>query len=164
MKRLLVGGLLVALQPAVSAKIYVAVPEVEWTDVVPYVRANIVPELSGDRFEVYVCPAHTDRSIAEPFDEELSDFARILITESLKHDGRFEKAIERATDRFRERVPSLTTDQRREFKALYWQSLTSSTDVLSRLGSRFEKAKAEHRLRCWLCEHDPSYAPAAERH
>ena len=163
MKRLLVFGLLFTLCLEASAKIYVAVPEVEWTALVPYVRANIVAELTGDEFEAYVCPAHTDRTVIEPFDEDLSDFTRVLITEAIRHDAKFDDALHRATQRFRERVPKLTADERRDFRALYWESLISTTDVLSRLSGRFDKAKAKSRLRCWLCEQDPSYAPAAER-
>jgi len=164
MKRLLVFGLLAAFHATVHAKIYVAVPETDWTTVVPYVRANILAELNGDRFEVYVCPAHTDRSVVDPFDEVLSDFARVLITETMRHDAKVVEAIDGATRRFRERLPKLTADERRDYRLLYWQSLTWSTDVLSRLATRFEKAKAQNRLRCWVCEQDPSYAPAGEHH
>jgi hypothetical protein len=159
-------GLLISFLAAVSAayaKTYVTVPAVEWEALVPYVRANIVAELQGDEFAVYVCPAHTDRSAVTPFDEALSDFTRVLITQSMRHDPGLEDAIAAATEGFRTRVPGLTQAERAQYRSLFWQSLSSSSEVLPRLEAQFRAAKAKGRLRCWLCEKEPSYAPAAPR-
>jgi hypothetical protein len=145
------------------AKSYVATPAVDWQTLVPYVRANIVPELSGNDFHVFVCPAHTDRSVVTPFDEALGDFTRVLITQGMHTDRKLPAAIEAATEKFRRQVPLLGPGERDTYRELFWQSLSDSGDLLPRLQSLFEAARSEGRLRCWLCDKVPDYAPSARR-
>jgi len=59
-----------------SAKTYVVVPAVEWDALLPCVQANTVPELQGAEFSVFVCSAHTDRSVVAPFDDALATSRR----------------------------------------------------------------------------------------
>jgi hypothetical protein len=145
------------------AKDYVAVPPVNWSAVVPYVRANVVPEFEGVEFHVYVCPAHTDRSAVTPFDEALGDFTRVLIVQGLRSDRRVVAAIDAATEEFRRRLPALTTAERTNYRESFWRTLSDSGDLLPRLQSLFEAARVKGRLRCWACDKDPSYAPLARR-
>ncbi len=147
---------------AAQAKTFVAVPAVEWETLVPYVQANIVAELQGEAFSVFVCPAHTDRTVVAPFDEALSDFTRVLITQGMRDDPALADSIEAATQAFRTRVPALTEAEHTEFRSLFWLSLSSS-DVLPRLKTQFRAAQAKGRLRCWVCEKVAEYAPAARR-
>jgi hypothetical protein len=159
----LVGASFGLSSSVVIAKSYVAVPEVDWEDLVPYVRANIVPELNDTCFDVFVCPDHTNRSVATPFDEALSDFTRVLITQSMRTDSKVSDAVASATEEFRRRVPKLEEGDRASYRELFWQSLSESTSLLQRLKSAFLAAQGAGRLRCWLCEKDPSYAPSARR-
>jgi hypothetical protein len=147
----------------VAAKTYVAIPDASWDDLVPYVRANIVPELQGDRFEVYVCPAHTLRFEPAPFDESLGDFTRVLVVQVLRHDRRFRDEIGRLADWGRERARCWTPDERARYRDLFWDELAHSPDVLPRIRHAFDAARKEARLRCWACEKDATYAPAARR-
>lgn len=109
-------------------------------------------ELHGDEFSVYVCPVHTDRSVVAPFDEALSDFTRILITDSLRSDPSLDDAIDAVTQRFRAGVPTPSQAERAEYRTLYWQSLAPSSVVLLRLETQFRAAQTRGRLRCRLCE------------
>jgi hypothetical protein len=145
------------------AKNYVATPEVNWETIVPYVRANVVPELEGAEFHVYVCPAHIDRSAVTPFDGALADFTRVLIVQGMHSDRRVLAGVDAATEAFRQRLPSLTTAERADYREVFWRSLSQSDDLLPRLRALFQAARAEGRLRCWACDKDPSYAPLARR-
>lgn len=148
---------------ALSAKTYVAVPTIEWKALLPYVQANIVPELQGTEFSVFVCSAHTDRSVIVPFDEGLSDFAQVLITQGMRNDPELANALESITERFRARVAALTPAEHAGYRRLFWESLALSPEVLPRLKAEFEAAQSKGRLRCWLREKNAGYAPAAQR-
>jgi hypothetical protein len=164
MRRLVVLLAGFGLQVSVAvAKSYVATPTVEWETLVPYVRANIVPELNGDDFQVFVCPAHTDRTVATPFDEALADFTRVLITQGIRNDRKLSAAVEAAAQEFRKRLPMLGAAERAAYRDLFWQSLSESADILPRLRSLFQAARAEGRLRCWLCDKEGEFAPLAQR-
>lgn len=155
----MVLGLLLAAEPAI-AKVKVVVPGVDWDALVPYVRANIVAERHGDEDQVFVCGAHTNRSVIEPFDEALSDFAMVLITQAMREDRRVENGISDVADRFRaERHDS----DRAAYESAFWKLLSESDDVLPRLRTRFEAARAEGWLKCWVCDHEPSFARACPR-
>jgi hypothetical protein len=131
-----------------SAKTCVVVPAVEWDALLPCVQANTVPELQGAEFSVFVCSAHTDRSVVAPFDDALSDFARVLITQGMRTDPQLTDALEGVTERFRARVPALTPAEHAEYRSLFWQSLASSPEVFPRLRAEFEAVAG--------------YAPAAQ--
>jgi hypothetical protein len=146
-----------------DAKTYVAVPDVSWDDLLPYVRANIVPELHGNRFDLWVCPAHTLHSAPTPFDDRLGDFTLVLIDEVLMHDRHWSASVTALADSFRERVPSLTPEERGNMRDLVWEELTRSSEILPRIQSEFLEARKRSRLRCGVCEEDPAYAPAARR-
>ena len=161
MRALTVLGLLLAAEPAI-AKVKVVVPEVDWSAVVPYVRANIVVERHGAEDQVFVCGAHTNRSVTEPFDEALSDFAMVLITQSMREDRRVSNGIQEAADAFREEWRNRDVD-RGAYESAFWRLLSDSKDVLPRLRTRFEAARAKGWLKCWVCDHEPTYAPACPR-
>jgi len=154
-------ALLVVAEPAL-AKARVVVPNVEWSAVVPYVRANIVAERHADEDQVWVCGAHTNRSVIEPFDEALSDFAMVLITQTMREDRRVSNGISDVADRFRAERHDGDAD-RGAHESAFWKLLSESEDVLPRLRARYEAARAEGTLRCWICDREPTFAPAAQR-
>jgi len=137
---------------AASAKSYVAVPAVDWDALVPYARASIVSESTGGDFHVFGCPDHTDQSVVTPFDDALADFTRVLITRGMRTGRRAAEAVAGATGGFRA-----------QYREQFWQSLSRSQDPLPRLQSSFLKARKDGRLRCWLCDKEPGYAPAVKR-
>jgi hypothetical protein len=147
----------------VLAKVHVAVPEVAWDELVPYVRANIVPQGSGNEVHVYVCEVHTDRSVVTPFDEELGDFTRVLITETMREDSKAEEAIARATESLRAVWPTLDDGERARASEHLWRELAAGGDLLPRLRSSFEAARARGHIRCRLCEKDATFASHARR-
>jgi hypothetical protein len=161
--RVLVGAGLWLSVTVAFTKSYVAVPAVAWDALVPYVRANIVPELAGEDLRVFVCPEHTDRSAVTPFDDALADFTRVLITQSMRTDRRVADAVAAATGAFRAQVPGFGPEERAHFREMFWRSLSRSPDLLPRLQSIYLKARKDGRLRCWLCDKEPGYAPAARR-
>lgn len=148
---------------AAAAKCYVEPPDVAWESLVPYVRATIVAELDGDEFHVFVCVQHTDRSVVTPFDDALADFTRVLVTQAMRANRKLEKELQALTEGFRRRVPSLSGDERGRYRELFWQSVRESPIVLATLRSVFTSSARRGELRCWLCEHDSSFAPLAKR-
>jgi hypothetical protein len=48
---------------AIAAMVFVSVPEVPWEALRPYVRANIVAQMHGDDFHVFVCQDQADRTV-----------------------------------------------------------------------------------------------------
>lgn len=146
-----------------SAKRFVAVPDVEWEALVPYVRSTIVADLDGDHFQVLVCEGRTDRSVHSPFDEALGDFAKVLVLQRLRRDSRIFEGIAAATEGFRHRLLGMTQADRIRFRELLWNDLSASPHVLPRLRSAFLQARRAGRLRCWPCEKDGAFAPLAKR-
>ena len=150
---------------AVNAKpkTYVVTPAIEWDALVPYMRANLVARLKGNSFDVSVCPAEIDKADPKPFDESLSDFTCVLLTEAMHSDKGVEAAITSAMASFRKRVPELSADERNAFRQIFWDTLARSPYFLPKLEERFAKAREEKRLRCSLCEKNPGFAPKAPR-
>jgi hypothetical protein len=148
-----------ATTPALARQ-YVAVPAVEWSALVPYVRANVVPERKGTAFNVFVCVAHVDRTTVTPFDDERSDFTRVLLFDRLRHDRKLRRAIDDTIEAFRHRPSELSAEDYRE---RYWELLARNSDFLPRLRASFEQARLRGRLRCWGCDKEPSFAPRVRR-
>ena len=153
---LCVGG----VQAGSGHKRYVAVPDVEWVEILPYLRAHIVAYLHEDQFDVYVCADRVDRSVVQPYDEPLSDFVKVLLHESIQSDRAVRKALEVTTDGFRARLPELTPDERKRYRDVYWGTLRRSSSFFDGLRSGFEQAVRQGRVRCRGCEQDPAFAPS----
>jgi len=165
MVRLVLAAVLVtglAVLP-VSAKQYVAIPNVEWEALIPYVRANIVAQLDGTEFHVFVCEGQTDRSVQSPFDDALGDFAKVLLMQSMRDNPKLVGGIEAAVEGFRTRLWTLSAGDRERYREIFWQALSGSPEVLPRIQSVFAAARQHGRLRCWSCENDPGFAPRAAR-
>jgi len=160
--RALLVGLALCGGPA-WATTHVAVPEVSWETLVPYVRANIVPERSGDSYDVFVCSAHTDRAAVQPFDEALSDFTMVLITQAMRDDHRVADAIENAAEAFRLEMKRASERDRAEYRAAFWRFASGAEDLLPRLRAKFETARTKGVLRCWVCDKESTFAPTAQR-
>jgi hypothetical protein len=148
---------------APAARQYVGVPDVGWDAVSPYVNANVVAELYDDEFQVFVCQDHTDRTTVTPFDDVLSDFALVLVSQAMRDDRKVPEGIADVTEAFRRRVPTLTAEERASYKELFWQALSVAPDVLPRIRSLFESSRGKGVIRCWVCEHEPNFAPRAKR-
>lgn len=148
---------------ALAAGTYVAVPAVGWDALLPYVRANIVADLHGNEFHVFVCQGQTDRTTVTPFDDTLSDFAKVLVTQAMRRDGKVSDGIQAVTEAFRARVLTMSADERARYRELFWQALSAAPEVMSSIRSLFESSRGAGMLRCWLCERDLGFAPLAPR-
>ena len=115
--------------------------------------------MRDDDFHVYVCSQHVDTSRISSYDVVLGDFTKVLLLQALREDKRVGRAIRRATEGFRARIPDLSPDERKRFSDLYWTSLESDNDLLPRLERRFVAALRDGGLRCEPCEADPGYRP-----
>ena len=150
----------VIMIPATAqAKRHVVVPEVSWEDLVPYIRSHVVPYLQGDDFHVYVCEEQVLQDTVQPYDEALGDFAKVLLYESLRTDSAINAALADTTAAFRGRLRTMATEERRQYRDLYWEDLASAESFLPRVQHLFNSAVNKGRLRCWLCEKDSSYRP-----
>ena len=148
---------------ALAAKTYVETPAVEWDRLLPYVRANIVPDLHDNEFHVFVCQGQTDRSVVTPFDDTLSDFAKILVMQAMRNDAKVVDELEAVTERFRRRVSSLSVEERARYRDVFWETLSGAPHMLPAIRSLFTSSRNAGRLRCCSCDHDPSFAPLARR-
>jgi hypothetical protein len=148
---------------AQAAKTFVVTPDVTWDQMLPYVRANIVPQLSGNEFHVFVCQDQTDRTVITPFDDALGDFAKILVTQAMKTEPKVSDAIGAVTEQFRQRVSTFDAETRGRYGNLFWRALQDDPTVLPTIRTLFSSARDAKKLRCWLCEHDSTFAPRATR-
>jgi hypothetical protein len=174
--RVLIGLMsLVAAVPYSAAepgKRFVSTPEASWDDMLPYVRSHVVPWLTNDEFHVYVCTEQVLREVVQFYDDVLGDFAKVLLFQGLKTDSNVElfqglktdsnveEAISRATDRFRAGLDNLDEDDRTRYRELFWRQLVQSDGFVSGLQELYEKARNKGKLRCSLCEKDPTFDPA----
>lgn len=153
-----------AILPARAAsKIWIATPDASWEQLLPYVRANIVPGLQGDEFHVWVCEDATDRTVITPYDDALSDFTKVLTFETLARDRKLYDELEALTDAFRRTVPSMSAEERARYKERFWDSLAASPIVLPTLRNAYAAAASRGAVRCHACEKEPEYAPHARR-
>lgn len=158
---LLCLGLLAAAAPARAAhKRYIVVPEVEWVEILPYLRAHIVTYLHEDQFDVYICAEKIDRSVVQPYDEPLGDFVKVFLHETIQQDRGVRQAIETTAEAFRTRLSGLTPDERQRFRDVYWTTLRTAPGFFDGLRSSFEQTLRKGRLRCRGCEQDPGFAPS----
>jgi len=166
MVRRFLGSFLLSIAlPTVSlaGRTYVATPELGWDAVLPYVRASIVPVLHGSEFNVFVCESQTDRKTITPFNEALSDFAKVLVLQAMRHDSKVAKGLKAVTEDFRRRVPMLGPDERAGYREAFWEELSGAPDVLPKIQDLFVSSRSAGVLRCWVCDRDPSFAPLAKR-
>jgi len=101
--------------------------------------------------------------VVEAYDESAGDFMKALFYQLVVKDRRFREACENSAAEFRRRIPSLSLEERKQFRELYWRMLSGSPDVLSRIQREFDSARQRGRLRCWVCDKDSSAYPAAHR-
>ena len=161
---LAVMSLLLALAFAHSAsmpgKRYVSTPDVSWDEILPYIQSHVVPWLVDNEFQVYVCSEQVLRGVVTPYDDTLGSFAKVLLFEGLKNDSRIETALREATERFRAQLDTLDRSERATYRDVFWNKLVKREGFLPRLEAQFEKAKTKGRLRCSICESDPSFTAA----
>jgi hypothetical protein len=146
-----------------ATRTYLAVPNVEWDEFEPYVRANIVAFLNDKKFQVVIYSGQTDRSVVGSYDESVGDFTKVLLYQMAIDDNRFHRGIGKLATEFRQRIPSLASGERANFRELFWQLLKSAPDVLPRVRRALTSAHKHGRLRCWVCEKEPTLYPAAVR-
>ena len=142
-----------------GAKQFVMTPTVAWEALVPYIRSHVVPQIEEGEFHVYVCATQVDRDVVTPYDEVLGDFAKVLLFDGLRHDRRIERAVATTTEEFRDGLGALDEAQRMSFREVFWNDLAVHPEFLPRLRARFEIARRDGRVRCWMCEHEPSFRP-----
>jgi hypothetical protein len=146
-----------------AARTYLSAPSVDWDGFEPYVRANIVAYLNDSKFQIVIYSGETDRSAVDPYDESVGDFTKALLYQLAVDDRRFHRGISKLGAEFRKRIPSLSSDERDNFRELFWQSLSTAPDILPRVRRALASAQKHGRLRCWVCDTDSSLYPAAIR-
>lgn len=134
-------------------------PDVSFTELLPYIRARVVPALSGAEFSLFVCTDAIDRSVVAVYDDTLGEFAYVLVYETLRDHRGVRSAAEKEADSFRSRLPALTAEDRARYKEIVRKELESDPAFMKPIESAFAKARAEGKLRCSVCEHDPRFRP-----
>ena len=156
---LLLGG----FAAPTAARTYLVVPNMDWDEFEPYVRANIVAVLDDKTFKISIYSGQTDRSAVDSYDEAVGDFTKALLYQLAVDDRHFSHAIDKLGANFRKRIPSLSPSERENFRELFWQSLSSAPDILPRVRRAYISAQKHGRLRCWACENEPFLYPEAIR-
>lgn len=157
---LIFGTLLLATNSVPgSSRRYVVTPRLSWDEFVPYLKSQIVPGFQKGRFEVLVCESAADKTMVTPFDDKSGDFAKVLLFEALMTEKKFGDRISRLTDTFRERLGGSGPDDLRRIRENYWGEFFGDTSLTKTLRSRFDAAIRDGRLRCRMCEQDPSFKP-----
>lgn len=159
----LVAGLLALAQPCQARHAFVDAPSVPWDEFAPYVHANVAPYVRGEEFFVMVCSGAAIQSVAEPFDERLSDFAKVLLLQRAQSDPRFATAMRTITDGVRARLIQLTAPEREQYRSMFWAALDGDPYIASTLRADYERAQRRGRVRCRVCEQDPSFSPVGLR-
>jgi hypothetical protein len=137
---------------ALAARLFVPTPDVTWEALLPYLRSDVVVTVVGDELEVRVCTEAQDRSVITPYNIALGEFARILLFELLRTEGRAEQTVARLTEQFRIALPSSSAAQRQSLGAQFWLALSAEPAFAVPLKKLFARAKKDGQLRCWLCE------------
>ena len=159
-RRIAVAGIaLWSLRADGAAKRYVKAPEVSFADLIPYMRARIVPQLSGAEFSLFLCSGAIDRTVVAHYDEALGEFAYILVYETLRERRGVRNAAEKEADSFRSRLPGLTAEDRARYRDIVREELESDPAFMKPIEAAFAKAQSEGKIRCSVCEHDPSFRP-----
>jgi hypothetical protein len=137
-----------------APKRYVAVPDVTWNELLPHVRAQVVPTLEGDEFHLTICADRIDR--ADP----LAEFAFVLAFETLRERRGFGESVEREAEAFRRRLPTMSPDSRAHYREIVYKELEANPKFIGPLQAELAHAKAAGKLRCWPCERDAAFRPA----
>ena len=144
---------------AAGEKKFLVVPQITWKELLPYIESHVVTELDKSEFNVFVCADRVLEDRVTSYDQELGDFAKVLIWEGMRSDRKIETSIGRATEEFRRRIPQLSESEVEKHQQLFWQDLVASADFLPRLQRLFESSERRGRLRCWMCEKNEEYRP-----
>ena len=158
-----VMSLMLFAAPCFAQRVHVDAPKVRWAKFKPYVHANIAPYLKEQEFSVYVCEGATCTFVAEPFDKTLSDFAKVLLLQRAMGDEKFATAVHEITEAFRARLPGLTPSERERYREIFWASLDADPYITSTIREDYQRARKSGRVRCYICELDPTFKPEGLR-
>lgn len=133
-----------------AAEQFVAVPEVAWSEVAPYLEANLRVEYSEGTVSVGASDVAYERKLVEPYDPALGELVKVLLVEAMA-DRRVQKIIRRTTQTLKDSRNDVETLSREELFAVYWQQLTADGRFSTHVRDLFLRAQATGRLRCRIC-------------
>ena len=136
----------------------VRVPNVSWDQIRPYVRAHVVAEFRDGALEVYVCAGRVDRTAVTPYDDVLGDLTKVLLFQALLESPEVQRAVSASSDHVRAWAKTATAAQRREVGEVLREE-PGSSNLLPELRGRFTRAEKKGRIRCRVCEEEPSFRP-----
>jgi len=130
---------------------YVAVPDTTWTQLFPYLEANLRVEYVEGSITVGTSSALYERKTVEPYDDTLGEFATVFLSEAIS-ERRFQQEVERITQLLKDDGANPETMSPDELAAAYWKGLASSERLTKRLQKLLQSALAAGRLKCMICD------------
>jgi hypothetical protein len=144
-----------------GTRVYLKTPAVTWDQLVPYLKANVVPSMGTDGMDVFVCTGAVDSTVVERFYRCTSDFAKNLQLEALQSDEPLQEAFSRQIELFKKsvaRMPATEVEKAQVHETL-WQGVLGDEAVAGGLRRHFERAAHDGTMRCTICEQDASLRP-----
>jgi hypothetical protein len=153
MKRMVImlGILMLIAGPASAGKRYVAVPETSWSELAPYVEANIRVEFIDGELKVGASGHPVERQLFEPYDPLLGELASVLLVEALD-SAKMQSLMRDTGEAIKGRGVDPTTLSREDLTAMFWHELNKREQFMERLEKQFLEAQKAGRLECFICE------------
>jgi hypothetical protein len=129
----------------------IEVPQVDWYQLVPYLKVNISVTYRDGHTEFGGFSSSNRALFPDGYDQALDELAKVVVFESLR-DRHVIDAVSEATEALEgaahpEGLSPLQNNAR------YWERLVSGGEYLYRMKRVFERAKAAGTMQCYECSH-----------
>jgi hypothetical protein len=146
--------------PAAARGIRVAAPDVEWAELAPYVRANVVPHLEGDEMVLMICTGVTEGSAVPNFDPSTSDYVKVLLLNRVQRQPALAEDLRRLKPVVMERLRVAGDMSPERVRREFWNAMEERLSALvEAVRSDHERARRKGTVRCRWCA-DAGWNPA----
>ena len=128
----------------------IEVPDVDWLNVVPYLRANLMVTYKDGQSHLGTFSTPNRETFDQAYDPTLDELAKVLLAESLS-DRRVMSAVDEVSAHLRASGIEQSHLTPAELGSLYWQRLMEAGDFLYQVRRLFERARAKGRMNCYIC-------------